>query len=94
MRTAQGETVSVEQENLRQPILGFLQGHTNELDDDAVVIGFALIVEALGKNGERAIIKLTSDAGGLPLPYYTVEGLSIALNQECEADELIMEDEE
>ncbi len=85
--------MSVEQENLRQPILSFLQGHTNELDDDAVVIGFALIVEALGKNGERAIIKLTSDAGGFPLPYYTVEGLAIALNQECEADELV-EDED
>jgi hypothetical protein len=86
--------LTVEQENLRQPILSFLQGHTNELDDDAVVIGFALIVEALGKNGERCIIKLTSDAGGLPLPYYTVEGLAIALNQECEVDEILVEDDD
>lgn len=82
-------------EDIRHALLQFLQGNTEEtLDADAVVIGFALIVEALGKNGERAIVKLTSDAGGLALPWYTVEGLAIALNAEPELDDLLAEHED
>jgi hypothetical protein len=78
----------------RHPLLAFLQSGYSDIDAECVVIGFGLVVEVLDKNGERGIHKVTSDAGGQPMPWYIVEALSRALECEDEIDDQSDEEDE
>lgn len=78
-----------EQINRRMPIMEFLQGAYS--DTNTVVIGMTLLVEIIDREGARFAHRITSDASGVPLPYYAVEGHIYALQEQDEFDEGPME---
>ena len=60
----------------REQVLRFLQGETSPLDGDGgAIYGFVLVTELVTPSGERGLARLTSDAGGSPLPWYAIGGL-------------------
>jgi hypothetical protein len=83
-----------QQIKMRAPIVEFLQGDSEMADGDSIVIGFTLLVEIIDRDGERGAFKITSDASGVPLPWYTVDGHSAAITTLGEFDEDGFEDEQ
>ena len=75
------------------PLLEFLSGTSERQVGDGVVIGYAMVLEVIDENGSRGIAKVTSDAGGHPLPWYIVEGLASALSDANEFDDPIAEED-
>lgn len=77
------ERFSVDEQNYRRaPLLEALR----EAWDGAVVTGFGLVVELIDQDGRRGVHKVTSDAGGYPLHWTTIHGLSCALDELDEVD--------
>lgn len=77
---------------VRQPILSFLQKPYDE--SEAVVIGIALVLEVLDGDGMRSVHKITSDAGGHPLAWHTVEGFVAAMQDLDEIDDMLEDEDE
>jgi hypothetical protein len=65
----------------RAELLTCLQGTTDPLDGGAMVAGFLLVVELLTTDGERGVVRISSDAGGTPLAWHTAQGLAAAAAQ-------------
>lgn len=62
----------------RDEFLRCLQGTTDPLDGGSAVSGFLLVVELLTPDGERGVVRVTSDGIGRPLPWHTAQGLAAA----------------
>ncbi len=75
----------------RVPIVDWLIG--SYADVDGVIIGFGLVIEFVGKHGVRGVHRITSDGGGHPLPWHTVEGYCAALSDLDEFDDGEEDDE-
>jgi hypothetical protein len=60
----------------REQVLRFLAGAGSPLDSGvSAIAGFVLVIELSTPSGERGIVKISSDAGGYPLPWYAAGGL-------------------
>jgi hypothetical protein len=81
-----------EQIERRMGIMDFLSH--SYADIDGIVIGVGMLIEFVGKNGERGIHKITSDAGGHPLPWYANEGFAVAMSTLDECDDTGPEEDE
>jgi len=74
----------IEQMGHRLPVMDYIgQSYS---DTGQVVIGLAMVIELVDAEGERGVHKITSDAGGHPLPWYACDGLSAVLRDEAEFD--------
>lgn len=78
-----------QQRAFREQIARFLQGSSDEPDN--IVIGFAMVIEVLDGDGERCLLKVTSDAGGNPLSLHTVRGMKYSLVEDDEFDQYLID---
>ena len=74
------------QTSFREDLFTIFQGN-DPLAADSIVIGYGLVIELLGPDGERAVHKITSDPSGKELPWYQCETYGKVLSDCTEFDE-------
>jgi len=70
------------------PLMEYLQELYNLTTSGSIVIGYGLVVESIDPDGHRQVFKLTSDASGLALPWYTVKAFADCLETMDEVDDV------